>query len=209
MNPASSKREHWNRRYAAADERHASPVPNQFLVAEVGALPPGRALDLGAGAGRNAVWLAERGWRVDAVDFSSAALAIARDLAVSRGVRVDWIEDDVVTWAPPRRAYDLVCVLYLQLPAGERRAVLRHAVEATRPGGTLLVVGHDLLNLSEGWGGPSQPDVLFTPGDIAHEIDGLEVEKAERVRRGVEDNGARHDAIDALVTARRPASARV
>jgi SAM-dependent methyltransferase len=203
------KREHWNRRYAAADERHASPVPNQFLIAEVGALAPGRALDLAAGAGRNAVWLAERGWRVDAVDFSPVALAIARDLATARGVDVEWIEDDVVTWAPPRRAYDLVCVLYLQLPAGERRAVLRHAAEATRPGGTLLVVGHDVLNLTQGWGGPSQADVLFTPGDVADEIDELEVEKAERVRRAVEDNGARREAIDALVRARRPASARV
>ena len=203
------KREHWNRRYAAADERHASPVPNQFLVAEVGALAPGRALDLAAGAGRNAVWLAERGWRVDAVDFSPVALAIARDLATSRSVDVEWIEDDVVTWTPPRRAYDLVFVLYLQLPALERRAVLRHAAEATRPGGTLLVVGHDLLNLTQGWGGPSQADVLFTPGDVAGEIDGLEVEKAERVQRAVEDNGARREAIDALVRARRPASAHV
>lgn len=197
------KREHWNRRYASAD-RHATPVPNQFLVAEVNGMAPGRALDLACGAGRNAVWLAEQGWRVTAVDFSDVGLTMARELARARGVKVEWIEADVVAWVPESRAYDLVCVLYLQLPAPERRSVLRHAVDAVAPGGTLLVLGHDLLNLTEGWGGPPQPDVLYTPDNIVAEIEGLQVEKAERVRRPVEEGGALHEAIDALVRARRP-----
>ena len=134
----------------------------------------------------------------------SVGLALARELARARGVAVDWIEADVISWAPDARGYDLVCVLYVQLPAPERRIVLRHATDAVAAGGTLLVMGHDLLNLTEGWGGPSQADVLFTPDDIVAEIDGLTVEKAERVRRAVEDGAARHDAIDALVRARRP-----
>lgn len=197
-------REGWNRRYAAADRIHSTPVPNRFLVSEVADLTPGRALDLACGAGRNAVWLAERGWRVTAVDFSSVGLGIARDLAAARGMAVEWVEADVVTWMPPAGAFDLVCVLYLQLPAPDRRAVLAHAVDAVKPDGTLLVVGHDLLNLTEGWGGPAQADVLFTPDDIAREIDGLALEKATRVRRPVEDPGAHREAIDALVRARRP-----
>jgi SAM-dependent methyltransferase len=197
------ERARWNRRYASAD-RHATPIPNQFLVAEVRGMAPGRALDLACGAGRNAVWLAEQGWRVTAVDFSDVGLGLARDLARARGVTVDWIEADVVAWAPGSAAYDLVCVLYLQLPAPDRRSVLRHAVDALAPGGTLLVVGHDLLNLTEGWGGPTQADVLYTPEDIAAELDGLRLEKAERVRRTVEDGGAPHEAIDALVRAHRP-----
>ena len=200
---SDGKRESWNRRYAAADRIHSTAVPNRFLVDEVAALTPGTALDVACGAGRNAVWLAERGWRVTAVDFSDVALGMARDLASTRRASIDWIEADVVAWKPPIHAYDLVCVLYLQLPAPERQAVLRHAAEAVRPGGTLLVVGHDLLNLTEGWGGPSQPEVLFTPDDIVTEITGLEVQKAERVRRPVEEDGANHDAIDALVRARR------
>jgi SAM-dependent methyltransferase len=200
---SDGKRESWNRRYAAADRIHSTAVPNRFLVDEIAALTPGAALDVACGAGRNAVWLAERGWRVTAVDFSDVALGMARDLASSRSASIDWIEADVMAWKPQAHAYDLVCVLYLQLPAPERQAVLRHAVEAVRPGGTLLVVGHDLLNLTEGWGGPSQPEVLFTPDDIVTEITGLEVEKAERVRRPVEEDGAIHEAIDALVRARR------
>jgi len=197
------KRESWNRRYAAADGVHATAIPNAFLMAEVADLAPGAALDLACGAGRNAVWLAERGWRVTGVDFSDVALGMARDLAASRGLDIEWIDADVVTWTPPTDAYDLVCALYVQLPADERRTVLRHAVDALRPGGTLLVVGHDLLNLTEGWGGPSQADVLYTPDDVAAEIGGLAVEKALRVRRRVDDDGVAREAIDALVRARR------
>jgi len=196
-------RERWNRRWAGEERVHASTAPSRFLVAEVADLRPGTALDLACGAGRNAVWLAGQGWRVTAVDFSGVALRMARSLAAERAVDAEWIEADVVAWTPPARAYDLVCVFYLQLPASERPIALAHAAAAVRPGGTLLVVGHDLLNLTEGWGGPTQPDVLFTPDDIVAEIGDLRIEKALRVHRTVEEPGASREAIDALVRATR------
>ena len=111
-----------------------------------------------------------------------------------------------VQWTPSPGAYDLVCVLYLQLPPLERRIVLARAAAAVRPGGTLLVLGHDRLNLTEGWAGPTQAEVLFTPDDVVAEISDLEVVKAERVRRAMADAPPGRDAIDALVRARRPAS---
>ena len=198
-------RERWNRRWAGEERVHASTAPSRFLVAEVADLRPGTALDLACGAGRNAVWLVGQGWRVTAVDFSGVALRMARSLAAERAVDAEWIEADVIAWTPPARAYDLVCVFYLQLPASERPSALAHAAAAVRPGGTLLVVGHDLLNLTEGWGGPTQPDVLFTPDDVVAEIGDLRIEKALRVRRTVEEPGASREAIDALVRAtRRP-----
>jgi SAM-dependent methyltransferase len=196
-------RERWDRRWAGEERVHASTAPSRFLGAEVADLRPGSALDLACGAGRNAVWLAEQGWRVTAVDFSGVALRMARGLAAERRVEVEWIEADAVAWTPPARAYDLVCVLYLQLPAPERRTTLARAAAAVRPGGTLLVLGHDLLNLTEGWGGPTQPDVLFTPDDVVAEIGDLRIEKALRVRRTVEEAGASREAIDALVRATR------
>jgi SAM-dependent methyltransferase len=196
------KRSDWNRRYVDGD-RHATEVPNAFLVAEVSGLPPGRALDLACGAGRNAMWLAERGWRVTAVDFADAALSLARRRAADRALAIEWIEADVVEWRPEPGAFDLVCVLYLQLPTTERRVVLRHASAAVAPGGTLLIVGHDLLNLTEGWGGPRDPDVLFTPDDLVKGLSGFVVDKAERVRRETSDADGEHVAIDALVRARR------
>jgi len=117
-------RERWNRRWAGEERVHASTAPSRFVVAEVAGLRPGAALDLACGAGRNAVWLAGQGWRVTAVDFSGVALRMARGLEAERRVSVEWVEADVLAWMPPARAYDLVCVLYLQLPAAERRTAL-------------------------------------------------------------------------------------
>jgi SAM-dependent methyltransferase len=198
------KRERWNekRRERLTDGYNQ---PSSFLVADVEELPPGRALDLACGMGRNAIWLAEHGWRVTAVDYSEVALAEARRRAAARDVDVEWVLADVTEWVPAVGAFDLVCVFYLQLPASERRVVLAHAARAVGPGGVVLVVGHHLRNLTEGWGGPSSPDVLFTPDDLAAELPGLEVERAESVIRLVEEDDGVHEAIDALVRARRNA----
>ena len=107
--------EAWNRRYAGT-ELLWSATPNRFLVAEVEGLPPGRALDLACGEGRNAIWLAERGFEVTGVDFSDVALERARRIAAGRGVEVEWTHADVTEYEPPLRAFDLVVVLYLHLP---------------------------------------------------------------------------------------------
>jgi SAM-dependent methyltransferase len=188
-------REAWNRKHAAG-EHHFGGLPNRFLVAEVESLAPGRALDVACGAGRNAVWLAEQGWRVTGVDFSDVALASARALAEERGVETAWIEADVLAYVPEPQSFDLVTVLYLQLPANELRVVLGRAADAVASGGMLIVIGHDLENLERGHGGPQDPRVLFTPDEVAAELSGLRVEKAERVDRD--------GAIDALVRASRP-----
>jgi SAM-dependent methyltransferase len=195
------RREDWDRRYAAV-ENLWSAKPNRFLVAEVAALEPGRALDLACGEGQNAIWLAERGWSVRGVDYSSVAIAKARARAEREGVDVDFVEDDLLRHELEADVYDLVLLLYLHLPPEEHRSVLRRAAAALTPGGTLLLIGHDLLNLTEGVGGPSDPGLLHTPDDIVAELDGLVVEKATRVYRDVAD--ADRPAIDTLVRARRP-----
>jgi SAM-dependent methyltransferase len=196
------EREDWNRKYGEAGRLFGA-EPNRFLVAEVEALEPGRALDLACGAGRNSVWLAGRGWTVTGADFSDVALENARGLAAERGVEVEWVQADLREWEPPERAFELVVVLYLQVPAAERRAMLGRAAAAVADGGVLLVVGHDLQNLNGGWGGPKDPAVLFTPEDVVAEVPGLVVEKAERVLRPVETEDGEAQAIDALVRARR------
>jgi SAM-dependent methyltransferase len=196
------KREDWDRRYAAV-ENLWSAKPNRFLVAEVAELEPGRALDLACGEGQNAIWLAERGWSVRGVDYSPVAIAKARARAERDGVEVEFIEDDLSRHEPDPGAYDLVLLLYLHLPAKEHRLVLERAGEALAPGGTLVVLGHDLLNATEGVGGPSDDSLLYTPDDVTGALTGLEIEKAERVLRDVD--GAERPAIDCLVRARRRA----
>jgi SAM-dependent methyltransferase len=152
-------RTEWDARYAAASELVWTAQPNRFVVEELVGLPPGRALALAAGEGRNAVWLAGRGWRVTAVDFSQVALARGRQLANERGVEVTWVVADVRSYEPSPGGYDAVLEAYLHLPAGGMAGVLAHAAAALAPGGTLLVVGHDRANLSGGVGGPQDPTV--------------------------------------------------
>ncbi len=194
------RRDVWDRKYAES-ERLWGRAPNRFLVAEVSDLPPGRALDLACGEGRNTIWLAERGWKATGVDFSQVAIAKARDQASEASLDVEFVCADLLEYEPEPDASDLVLVFYLQLPADELRHVLKRATRAIAAGGTFLLVGHDLSNLTEGVGGPSDPAVLYTPDDIVAELPGLEIEKAERVLRVVADED--RPAVDALVRARR------
>jgi SAM-dependent methyltransferase len=199
------KRDDWNRRYEAA-ELVWSAGPNRFLVSELSDLPPGRALDLACGEGRNAIWLAERGWQVTAVDYSDVAVEKGRRIAERRGVEVDFRVGDLLEHDLGTEAYDLVIVFYLQLPADELHAVLGRAARALAAGGTFLLVGHDLRNLTGGHGGPKDAAVLYRAEDVPAALEGLEVVRAEPVERPVEAEGA--VAIDALVRATRPARGR-
>lgn len=196
------KRDDWDRKYAEKEQLWAV-TPNRTFAGEAADLPPKSALDLACGEGRHAIWLAERGWRVTAVDFSDVAIGKARVRAAREGVEVDFRTVDLLEFEPEEHVFDLVLVLFLQLPADERRLVLGRAARALAPGGTFLLVGHDLANLAEGAGGPSDPAVLYTPEDVVAELPGLEIEKAERVLRDVA--GADRPAIDALVRARKTA----
>ena len=173
----------WDERYAAS-ELVWSREPNQFVDAELADLPPGRAVDLAAGEGRNAIWLASRGWSATAVDFSQVALD--KGARVAGDLDVTWVRADATTWQPPAPV-DLVVVAYLQVPAADRRRAVRGAVEMLRPGGTMLLVAHDSSNLTEGTGGPQDPAVLMTAEDVLGDLDGLDVEvlRAERVAREV------------------------
>jgi SAM-dependent methyltransferase len=200
-------RQQWDERYSGA-QFEWSMHPNQFAAAELAGLAPGRALDLAAGEGRNSVWLAERGWSVTAVDFSRVGLEKGRKLSAVRGVgdsQVDWVVADLSEYEPAREAFELVLIAYLQVTAALRGRVLAGAAAALVPGGTLLVIGHDLANLTEGVGGPQSPDVLYTPEAVTAELPGLRIVRADRVHRTVERDGGTATAIDTLVRADRPA----
>jgi len=175
----------WDERYSATGFVWAT-GPNQFVAAELAGLSPGRAIDLAAGEGRNTVWLAERGWRVTAVDFSRVGLDKGRALSTARGVageRVDWI----------------------QVSPKLRATVLARAAAALAPGGTAFIVAHDLINLTEGTGGPQDPEVLYTPEAVRAELPELRILRAERVRRTVTREDGPATAIDTLVHAVREA----
>ncbi|MGE3288168.1 MAG: class I SAM-dependent methyltransferase [Pseudonocardia sp.] len=192
----------WDERYGQT-ELVWSAGPNATVAEQVAGLVPGTALDLGAGEGRNALWLAEQGWTVTAVDFSQVAMDKARAAAARRGVVLEAVVADVTTYRPDR-SYDLVLLAYLQLTWDQLAPVLRTAAAAVAPGGTFLLVSHDLTNLHEGVGGPQDPAVLQTPEQVAGALGGLRVRTAERIRRPVESDGGTRYAIDTLVRATAP-----
>ena len=197
------KREDWDRRYAEHEHAHEhvwSATPNRVLVTEVGDLPAGRALDLACGEGQNAIWLATRGWDVLGVDFSEVAIAKAQARAEREHVHVRFLCADLLEYVPERAAYDLVLLFFLHLGEEERGTVLGRAADALAPEGTLLVVGHDVQNLTDGVGGPSDPSVLYSASDVVAELRGLQIDRAEQRLRNVE--GEERRAIDVLVRAR-------
>jgi SAM-dependent methyltransferase len=189
----------WDARYAAAPDLVWTGEPNRFVVEELAGLPPGRAVDLAAGEGRNAVWLAGRGWRVTAVDFSEVAVGRGRRLGTDRGVDVTWVVADVRQNVPPPGSFDAVLVAYLHLAAGHLGGVLTRAAGALAPGGTLLVVGHDRANLTDGVGGPQDPTLLYTPEEIVAALDGLRIRRAETAGRPVTVDGNTVQALDTVV----------
>jgi SAM-dependent methyltransferase len=160
----------WDARYAESD-RVWSGQPNVVLVREVAALPPGAALDLGCGEGADAVWLAQRGWRVVAVDISGVALARAAAHAAEAGVsdRIEWQQRDLAT-SFPDGMFDLVSAQFLHswgdLP---REKILRAAAATVAPGGVLLIEGH--MDAGPFAHDHDHGDVRFpTPGEVVADL---------------------------------------
>jgi len=205
----------WDDRYAASDLVWSA-EPNATVAALTADLRSGRALDIAAGEGRNSIWLAERGWDADAMDYSRVGLERAERLAAQRlsnaaaaggdvGRFRAIVADITAGWEPEPLAYDLVLVIFLHLPAAARATAHCAAASGVAPGGLLLVLAHDRSNLDEGVGGPQDPAILPTPQEVVADLadSGLLVERAEVILRTVE--GADRPARDCLVLARRHA----
>lgn len=190
----------WDRRYLDTPSPWTDNA-NAFLVAETSELSPGRALDLACGEGRNALWLARRGWQVTGLDFSSVAIERASARAAEEGLNADFETTDLREWRPEDR-FDLVCVLYLHLVRDEIAPIMSRAAEAVADGGILFVIGHHTDNLDHGTGGPQSPEVLYTQDDLTAWCP-LEIVRAERVSR---QSASGDSAIDALLVARRAPS---
>jgi len=192
------RQRYWDERYAEEGDLWGS-APNRFVVAELSELEPGRALDLGAGQGRNAVWLAGRGHRVTAVDLSAVAIDRTRDLAARIGVPIEAYVADLNEWEPNVGGFELVLLSYLQLAPALRSRVHRLAVNALADGGTLFLVAHHRDNLEYGVGGPQVEEFLFDEPELAEDFSTLDVTKLERALRPVE--GADRPAIDIVLKA--------
>lgn len=192
----------WDERYSTSELIWTGRA-NQFVEAHLADLTPGTAIDLAAGEGRNAVWLAQRGWAVTAVDFSQVGLDKASALAAEHDVAVEVVCADATTWAPAATV-DLVVLSYLQLPAAGRQTVLENSAGWLNPGGTLFVIAHDQSNVAAGYGGPPSVEVCYSVDETVDALGALEISIAEVAERPVETPDGTKIALDTLVIARRP-----
>jgi SAM-dependent methyltransferase len=202
----------WDERYRSA-QRIWSGDPNPQLVTEVTGRPPGRALDVGAGEGADAIWLARHGWAVVAADISGVALERAaqhvRDAAPAVADRIEWRQVDLLASPPEPGSFDLVSAQFMQMPPEPRTRLFTAVITSVRAGGTLLVVGHHPSDLTTGVPRPPMPEVFYTPGQIAALLDGswtVEVSEA-RPRPATTPEGAEVTVHDSVLVATRRATA--
>jgi SAM-dependent methyltransferase len=187
----------WDERYG--EKQQWSAGPNALIAELLADVPPGAAVDLAAGEGRHALWLAGRGWRVTAVDFS--AVGLQRGQAQPGADAVEWVTADVTQWSAAPSSLDLVLIAYLHLPTEVMADLLVRSVGWLRPGGRFLLLGHDLDNIAHGVGGPQEPDRLHSVERLAPVAALLDVDRLEQVTRETPDGTA----LDTLLWGRRKA----
>lgn len=201
MRNNDSRIDRWNERYAS-DEMVWSITPTNALVEEIGHLSPGKALDLGCGEGRNAIWLARLGWNVTAVDFAENGLARGRQLSAQDNLEIRWICEDVTRLQPQAKAFDLVIMIFLQVPEPDRQLIIQNSIQSLVTGGHFVYIGHDVTNIEKGIGGPQDPAVLCTPEDVTADLPGFQISRAEVVTREYEPGHGGPElntALDALI----------
>jgi 2-polyprenyl-3-methyl-5-hydroxy-6-metoxy-1,4-benzoquinol methylase len=199
--PEPGGAEWWERRYGRG-EAFAHFGVYELLPELVGGLEPGTALELGAGDGRNAGWLARSGWRVTAADFAPSAIEQGRAQAAAQGVEIEWVHADVRDWRPAG-TFDLVVAVYVHPDPPGRRAMLRAAVGAVAEGGHLLVAGRERADLGRVGGGPSDAERRFTTAMLREELAGIELLRCDTHVREVETGGGIERRSDAVAWGRR------
>ncbi len=194
----------WDARYSEPGYAYGT-APNDFLREVVERSPRGPVLCLGEGEGRNAAFLAGRGFEVTAVDASGAGLAKAEALARERGVSIVARRADVTTLALAPGAWSGIVSIWLHLPAATRAPLHARCVAALAPGGALVLEAYTPRQLEFRTGGPAAVERLVTLAALREELAGLEFEIGRELDREVRE-GRYHDGRGAVVQvlARKP-----
>ena len=187
----------WDERYSESGFAYGD-QPNDFLAAHFTEIPPGSVLDLGCGEGRNAVFLAEQGYEVTAVDQSAAGLQKAEQLADRRGVRIATVQADLGQFTLRPNHWAGVVSIFCHLPPEIRRSLYASLVQGLRPGGVLLLEAYTPAQVGRGTGGPSDPDWMMSLDRLKAELPALEWVVAEEKERDVRE-GSFHTGIASVV----------
>jgi len=201
MSIPAGPRDFWESRYASAGDAFVfGQAPNDFLVREAHRLPEAsRVLSVADGEGRNSVFLAEQGHRVDALEFAPSAIAKARSLAAARSVEIQVIEADVFEWDWPEACYDAVVAVFIQFADPLARVRLFERMMASLvPDGQLLLQGYTPRQIEFGTGGPSAVENLYTEEGLLESFSDHEM-VVMRTHESVIEEGAGHSGLSALV----------
>lgn len=171
----------WDERYASSPNLFGD-EPSPLLIEYRQLFAPGMtALSIGDGEGRNGVWLAQQGLDVLSVDVSTVALGRARRRASNCGVAIKSLCLDVLEWDWPRSAFDLITLMFVHLPAEQRRRLNQSIIDALKPGGLFLLEAFHREQLACASGGPGNPELLYTLETIKEDFAGLTPLKLARV----------------------------
>ena len=177
----------WDQRYAG-DQLAYGEAPNEFLAGMSDRLPKsGQALDIGAGEGRNAMFLAALGLDVLAVDQSAVGMQKAGRLAEARGLALRTLAADLQEFDPEPGSFDVVSSIFVHLPAALRGLVHRRIRKWLRPGGVFVLEAYAPEQLERGTGGPKDPGMLASLEMIVGELDGLDIEHRAALVREVRE----------------------
>lgn len=189
----------WEARFSVGDYLFGE-RPNAYLVSNAALLPRGgRALSIADGEGRNSVWLAQQGLRVDAFDFSPTAVAKAGRLAARSGVTVGLNVCETLAWNWAASTYDVVAAIFIQFASPAVRAKLFPLIEQTlKPGGLLILQGYRVEQLKYGTGGPPEADHLYTEAMIREALKDMDILELRCYDEEV-DEGKGHSGMSALM----------
>ena len=174
----------WDARYSEPGYAYGT-APNDFLREMAARIPPGPVLCLAEGEGRNAVFLAELGHSVTAVDASAVGLAKAASLARARAVGLETVHADLADFAIKEGAWAGIVSVFAHLPPALRARLHSAVVKGLRPGGVYLLEAYTPQQLAFGTGGPPDAELLMTADALRRELAGLELEICQEVERDV------------------------
>ena len=174
----------WDQRYSGAEFVYGT-RPNEFLASHLKAIPPGPVLDLGSGEGRNAVFLAEQGYDVTAVDQSAVGLRKTERLAAERGVRITTVQADLRAFEIRPDHWAGITSIFCHLPKALRLSLYPSVIRGLRLGGVFLMESYTPAQIGRGTGGPSDPDWMMSIDRLKDEVVGLEWVVAEEKEREV------------------------
>ena len=168
----------WNSRYSEKEFAYGT-KPNEFFKEQIDKIIPGRAIFLGEGEGRNAVYAAKLGWQVDAVDFSSSAKDKTLKLAKENNVKINYAVSDLNDYDFNENDYDLIVMIFLHLPLELRTSIFSKSILSLKQNGKLLIEAFSKEQINNISGGPRSIDLLYSENDVLSLTNDLRIETME------------------------------